>query len=168
MTIQLPGEFPQPLTESHLSSSDPRNYWWITTNPENWVWESIFTSTSGVDFFYQKKIKDYFDQARPGDFIFGYEASPTRALVALAQVKKGLHRNQNYYGILVERYGASLLPYQVPWAIIRAGLANSEPILQNAQGTLFALTEREANKLAQMILDRGNIVEFPFPVRDNS
>ena len=128
--------------------------WWVTANPADWRWENLFSTTS-EDYRIGRLQRNYPD-VRIGDLIFGYEASPTRRIVALARVVAPSPE--------VIR-GAAGFTIQ-PLARIRNGptyeamkadptLSHSEPIRFRAQGTLFALTPAEQEVLASLVLD-GN------------
>lgn len=143
-------------------------YWWITTNPKEWHWEKIYDKKSGEEFFYkrERRIKRHFDAAQAGDFIFGYLSSPCRKIVALARVKKGLHVMHDESdilgeGILIERIGNSLFQNPIPWAILREELRGSEPIKNNAQGTLFSLNVDEARRITQLLKQEGSAIYPP-------
>ena len=154
--------FPADLREPGPPGSEPPpvnpnpSFWWITTNPAIWVWNHMFTKASGEEFFRQRTVEEYFEIAKPGDFVFGYSASPNKQLVALAYVKRGYPNNHVRGGILIAKATDSLLPRPVPWGSIVDAIPYSEPVLRNAQGTLFKLTHNEAKELARLIRERGN------------
>ena len=143
-------------------------YWWITTNPKKWHWKIIYEKKSGEEFFYkgERKIQQHFGAAHVGYFIFGYLSSPYSKIVALARVKKGMHvmhdeSNILGEGILIERIGNSLFQNPIPWAILREELRGSEPIKNNAQGTLFSLNVDEARRITQLLKQEGNTIYPP-------
>lgn len=138
--------------------AEDKAFWWVTANPKIWTWESL--EASGEVFFSGRRIASNFRKARAGDIAFGYMAHPGKKLVAMARVKEELHtRNEDG----VEREGIVLehllrLPNPVEWQnlIQNPVLERSQPIINRAQGTLFALTPEEANEILRLLRDAGN------------
>jgi 5-methylcytosine-specific restriction enzyme B len=60
-------------------------FWWVTANPNHWKWDELFQK--GEEFFERGRIDRNFDLARDGDFVFGYEAHPTKQIVAIAKIR---------------------------------------------------------------------------------
>ena len=66
-----------------------RPAWLVVANPQHWNWESL-PEEGEVDFSVSK-IKQNFDDLRQGDVVFGYSATPTKAVVITARVLRGKH-----------------------------------------------------------------------------
>jgi hypothetical protein len=152
--------------DSHQSTV---NYWWISANEKRWHWDTLFQN--GEEFFDQRRFKKNYFAAKKGDIVFGYLAHPHKEIVAIARVKEELHTREEegktVNGILIEPVQKISIP--ISWEDIsqNAILKEAEPVVNRAQGTLFALTEEEANVLGQMLLDRGNRINLSFGERNN-
>ena len=137
--------------------------WWITANPAKWTWKTLFAK--GTEFFTQGNVARNFSQARVGDLVFGYLAHPVKQLVAIAQVKDELQTRdedgKQVSGIVVEP--VKELAHPVGWQEIVQNpvLGGSEPVNNNARGTLFALTPLEAQELVRLLIEAGNDVQVP-------
>jgi 5-methylcytosine-specific restriction protein B len=149
--------------------SEQVNYWWISANEKIWKWETLFKQNE--EFFSQGRLTKNFRNAHSGDLIFGYFAYPHKQIVAIARVKEELHtREENgkpVDGILIEP--VQQLDHPISWEEINknAVLKASEPVRNNAQGTLFALTSEEAHELVEMLKKVGNKVNLPIGARHN-
>ena len=137
--------------------------WWVTTNPNYWTWDNMFSNVDGEVFFWRGKIVNNFKVIREGDLIFGYQSSPVREIVTLAYVEKELHESLEFQGegIVLRGIGDGLLENPVKWDEIRDVIPGSEPLRCNAQGTLFKLTDEEARKLAILVKQAGNRIKIP-------
>lgn len=151
------------------TEDDKINFWWITANEKEWTWSTLFNSPSKDEFFDKRRLAKNFEMAQPGDVIFGYLARPHKQIVALAQVKHGLHtRDSNgktTEGILIEPYTKSqqMLQYPIKWQDLlnNPTLKQSEPMKNRAQGTLFHLTDDEAQEMIRLLTQAGNKISLP-------
>ena len=144
-----------------LNYSELINFWWITTNPSIWVWDTLFKNQNQTEWFHGRKIAENFSAAKPGDFIFGYQSGPVMKIVALAMITKGLYERNDFMAIDIQGIGPGLLENPVPWSIAKRAIPNSEPVHCNAQGTLFRLSVDEAKTLARLVKEAGNHVNMP-------
>ena len=134
-----------------------RRTWWVVANPKNWSWEQLFRDGT-VEYAYGRLKRNY-PKVQPGDLVIGYHASPDKRIVALAEVSQGLHANKN----------GELKIELKPVAKVEDGptyqemgedriLKDCEPMRFNNQGTLFALTEDEADHLLATIAEKNPAV----------
>ena len=144
------------------------NFWWMVANEEEWSWKILFEKGEWV--FGKRKVAENFENAKPGDFIFGYLARPHMKVVALARVEKGLETRLLADG--TEKEGVTIkplawLPHPLGWREIKANplLENSEPVRRNTHGAMFRLTAEEAHELASMLNAAGNDVRLPAGAR---
>jgi 5-methylcytosine-specific restriction protein B len=132
--------------ERQLSSSraPSRQVWFVVANPTQWSWTKLSAEKS-VDFTYGR-LQRNFPQVRAGDLVIGYESKPVKRIVALARVTGEYDAQQTRF-ITLE-----------PVAPVKDGLtyeelhtdpilAESEPMKNRCQGTLFALTPVEADHM---------------------
>jgi 5-methylcytosine-specific restriction protein B len=134
-----------------------RRTWWVVANPKNWSWEQLFKD--GTIEYDHGRLKRNYPKVQPGDLVIGYQASPDKRIVALAEVSQGLHANKK---------GEQKIELK-PVAQVEDGptyqemgedriLKDSEPMRFNNQGTLFALTEDEADHLLASIAEKNPAV----------
>jgi 5-methylcytosine-specific restriction protein B len=149
-------------TSDERTSSEPSS-WWITANEKEWTWDRLFEA--GEWFFERRRIARNYANAKQGDYIFCYLAHPHKQIVALARVKEELHTEDRdgaeIAGITIEPVTRFLNP--VAWKEISElpALMESEPVRHRAQGTLFALTDDEAEGLIEMLRASGNEINLP-------
>lgn len=137
------------------------NFWWLNANPQIW---SISTHAEGQRQSYtthnekgnKRRIYKYFEAAKPGDLIIGYESSPTKQIKAIYEVTKGIHNTTGKEQIEFELIEKLEIP--VHWNDLKnnAALQNCEVFINN-QGSLFKLTEEEYDIIRE-IIDNKNII----------
>lgn len=144
------------------------DFWFMVANEQarDWNWQKLFDD--GEAFFQIGNLRRNFAAAEAGDFVFGYRARPHREIIALAQVKQGLHKETNdagtqEEGITIAPFGDTLLKHPLRWDKFSqdARLKLSEPLRTNARGTLFKLELAEAQVLAALLNQEGNTVALP-------
>lgn len=134
--------------EQQLSSARNAapNVWFMVANPQHWAWEKLFNDQQ-VDYSFGRLQRNY-PNVRAGDLVVGYESTPTKRIVALARVTGEFDPDGD---------PASALSLE-PVARVQDGpsyddlkadplLSQSEPMRFRCQGTLFALTAVEADRL---------------------
>jgi 5-methylcytosine-specific restriction protein B len=133
-------------------------YWWLTANPKIWSFESLAvgqkeTYTSHNEKGNNRRIFRYFQEVKAGDIVVGYVASPQRAVVAVCRITKGLH--QTGEGEAIEFENVERLPEPIPYETLQTNsdFANSEPLINNNQGSLFKLREQEYEIIRSLIDD---------------
>jgi predicted RNA-binding protein with PUA-like domain len=150
-------------------SVEQPNFWWITANQKIWSWKTLFER--GEEVFHKRRIAKNFEEARPGDLIFGYFSGPQMQVVALARVTGELAMyfdrdvGGELEGILIEPVAELQYPLSYRAILENEILRQSEPIRNRAQGTLFRLTAEEAQELARMLNEEGNNVKLPTDAR---
>ncbi len=138
--------------ESLTRVSAERGVWWVTANPGEWSWDQLFADDS-VEYRFGRIRKNY-ALLREGDLVVGYQATPQKRIMALALVARTLHATPDGEKI-------TLAPIQrvsngPTWDELAADdqLAGSEPIRNNARGTLFAFTPSEGSYLLTWLRER--------------
>ena len=141
--------------------TEPLNFWWLNANPKIW---SISNHTEGQRQTYtthnekgnKRRIYKYFEAAKEGDLIIGYESTPTKQIKAIYEVTKGLHNTAKGEEIEIELVEKLEIP--VHWNDLK-----NNPTLQkcevfiNNQGSLFKLNEDEYDIIRE-IIDNKNII----------
>ena len=153
----------EPTLELNDSNEDieQMNFWWLNANPKIW---SISNHTEGQRQTYtthnekgnKRRIYKYFEAAKPGDLIIGYESTPTKQIKAIYEVTKGIHNTAN--GEEIEFELVEKLEIPVHWNDLKnnAALQHCEVFINN-QGSLFRLTEEEYDIIRE-IIDNKNII----------
>lgn len=144
-----------------IEERDPLNFWWLNANPKIW---SISNHTEGQRQTYtthnekgnKRRIYKYFEAAKEGDLIIGYESTPTKQIKAIYEVTKGIHNTAN--GEEIEFELVEKLEIPVHWNDLKnnAALQHCEVFINN-QGSLFKLTEEEYDIIRE-IIDNKNII----------
>jgi 5-methylcytosine-specific restriction protein B len=153
----------EPTLELDDSNEDtePMNFWWLNANPKIW---SISNHTEGQRQTYtthnekgnKRRIYKYFEAAKEGDLIIGYESTPTKQIKAIYEVTKGIHNTDK--GEEIEFQLMEFLDFPVHWNDLKnnAALQHCEVFINN-QGSLFKLTEEEYDIIRE-IIDNKNII----------
>ncbi|MBI4590254.1 MAG: EVE domain-containing protein [Candidatus Rokubacteria bacterium] len=134
-----------------------RHVWWAVANPREWAWDRLFSE--GRVSYRHGRIQRNYPLVQPDDLVIGYQASPDKRIVALARVTKGLTTVAGEPRI-------ELAPLQK----LRNGLTFdelaadpvlrvSEPMRFRNQGTLFRLTQGEADHALALLAEREPAVE---------
>lgn len=149
------------------TASQGPSFWWMVANEEEWSWKILFER--GEWFFGKRSLARNFEEAKPGDFVFGYLARPHKQVVGLARVESPLE-TRTWDGS--EKEGIALnpvkmLPHPLGWreVVSNPQLKNSEPVRLNSRGSMFRLSVEEAHELARMLNEAGNDVNLPTGVR---
>lgn len=141
--------------ERHLSSgrSPSRQAWFMVANPSHWSWSKLFVDQP-VDYSLGRLKRNY-PNVRAGDLVVGYESTPTKRIVALARVTSEYDQDAPPESALTLE----------PIATVKDGLsydelqtdpvlAGSEPVRFRCQGTLFALSTVEADRILALLTER--------------
>ncbi len=144
-----------------LTDIEPLNFWWLNANPAIW---SISNHVEGQRQTYtthnekgnKRRIYKYFEAAKPGDLIIGYESSPTKQIKAIYEITKGIYNNNGSEEIEFELIEKLEIP--VHWNELKnnSSLQSCEVFINN-QGSLFRLTEDEYDIIRE-IIDNKNII----------
>ena len=149
------------------NGSDPKpvgkvNYWWLTANPKIWSFDKLSINdkeiyTSRNEKGNKRRIYRNFKKVKPGDLIVGYVASPIREVVGLCRVTSNLYETAEGEGFefeKVEDFDEALTIAQIMSVPV---LKESEPIKNNNQGSLFALSGEEYETLRALIDEKITI-----------
>lgn len=136
---------------SDPTSVDKRPSWLLVANPQRWRWQQLLDEGE-TDYQYGNVQRNY-EQVLPGDTVFGYEAAPTKRIVATARVSRGLIPGDTASGIRIG--GGTLVTNGPTWDVMSDDpvLGQSEPLRNRMQGTLFKLEPAEAARLRELCGD---------------
>ena len=137
------------LSTSQVSS----RVWWIVANPKEWSWDQLFRDGK-VEYRYGRLKRNY-PLVQRGDPVVGYQSTPDKRLMALARVSREL-QSVGDKPPTIELEAVEQLDHGLSYDELTqdAVLVQSEPMRFNNQGTLFALTETEAEHLLGQLAER--------------
>jgi 5-methylcytosine-specific restriction protein B len=144
-----------------IEIAEPISFWWLNANPKIWTISNnkegeLQTYTTHNEKGNKRRIYKYFEQAKPGDIIIGYESTPTKQIKAIYEVTKGIHNTDK--GEEIEFELVEKLEIPVSWNELKnnPALQNCEVFINN-QGSLFKITEEEYDIIREVI-DNKNII----------
>ena len=147
--------------EPTIEENELLNFWWLNANPKIWSISShqegqLQTYTTHNEKGNKRRIYKYFEAAKPGDLIIGYESTPTKQIKAIYEITKGIHTTEEEE--VIEFALAEKLEIPVHWNDLKNNpvLRNCEVFINN-QGSLFRLTEDEYDIIRE-IIDTKNII----------
>ncbi len=135
-----------------------RRVWWIVANPREWSWSRLFED--GQVSYRHGRLQRNYPHVKSGDLVVGYQSTPDKRIVALARVSRGFASSE----------GAEPTIEIVPVTKVDSGptydelaadpvLVGSEPMRFRNQGTLFSLTDLEADHLLSLLSERSPAVQ---------
>ena len=140
--------------ERELSTSQVSSrVWWVVANPQKWSWDRLFRDGK-VEYGYGRLRRNY-PLVQRGDLVIGYQSTPDKRVMALARVSREL-QSVGDNSLTIELEPVEQLDQGLSYDELKqdAVLAQSEPMRSNNQGTLFALTETEAEHLLVQLAER--------------
>ena len=140
--------------ERELSTSQVSSrVWWVVANPKEWSWDRLFRD-GRVNYRYGRLKRNY-PLVQRGDLVVGYQSTPDKRVVALARVSREF-QNVGDNPPTIELEPVERLDQGLSYDELKqdAVLVQSEPMRFNNQGTLFALTETEAEHLLVQLAER--------------
>lgn len=140
---------------------EPLSFWWLNANPKIWTISNHIegqcqTYTTHNEKGNKRRIYKYFEAAKPGDLIIGYESTPTKQIKAIYEVTKCIHNTAK--GEEIEFELVEKLEIPVHWNDLKNNPALQKcEVFINNQGSLFKLTEEEYDVIRE-IIDNKNII----------
>lgn len=130
-------------------------YWWINANPKYWNIDNFIvgqeqTYTTHNESGNKRRIYEYFKMLKPGDFIIGYQSTPSLRIKALFEVTNGAYVNEDgkeEVSFDIKEF----FPYQASWEELKniPELKRCEVFINN-QGSLFSLQPNEFNLITTL------------------
>lgn len=126
-------------------------YWWLTANPKKWSFADIKVGEEQSYTLYnenghKRKVFQNFLDAKVGDTVIGYEANPTKKVVAICRVTQESDGKAIYF----EKSEGLASP--IEYSVLKdcAELQNMEFFIQ-PNGSLFKLTKGEFDFIMDII-----------------
>lgn len=149
------------LYADNTNDKAAHNYWWLNANPKIWSYSDIQVGED-IDYtFYnenghKRRIFQNFLDAKPGDYVIGYESYPVKQIVALCRVSK--EQVDDALCITKLENLASPIDYS---ALKECPELENMEYFHSPQGSLFKLTEDEYNFIMDIIRDDNPISQSP-------
>lgn len=142
-------------TYSTIEVTDERPAWLLVANPQHWSWDELHAQGQ-IEYRYGRVQRNY-DEVQEGDVVYGYEATPTKRIVARAKIGESLHTTASGENAITIDTGERVEGGPT-WDDLKADvlLAQSEPMRHRMQGTLFKLEPAEAAGLESLIAPSGD------------
>ncbi len=132
-----------------------RGYWWLNANPRIWSFSNLAVGEVQSYTLYnengnRRRIFQNFLDAKAGDMIIGYEASPVKKIVALGKVSAGQDGERIYF----EKVEGLTSP--IDYQTLRGcpELEHME-VFVNPNGSLFKLTKSEFDFILDLIREEN-------------
>ena len=137
--------------------TETRNYWWLNTNKSIWDVSKFPVGHREPEETHnaegnKRNVYTNFRSMRAGDLIIGYESSPTKKIVAIYKVTKGMHIASNGKEV-IEFEIMEKLKRTIGWLDItsNAGLKESALVKIGNRGSIFRLTEEQYNIIKELV-----------------
>lgn len=150
----------QPYDDIQEVSDDSlRNYWWLVAKPSIWsLYDMAVDEVQSYTLYngngHQRRIFKNFLNAKAGDVVVGYEATPTKQIVALLEIAKENDGKELFFR------KKETFANPVDYATFKDIDELSEmEFLKNKNGSFFKLTEDEFNVLMDIIREDNPIVK---------
>lgn len=135
--------------EKDAEIPDEVNYWWLNANPKQWkIRDYEIGQEQSYTTHNEKGNKrsrfEYFQEAKPGDLIIGYQSSPVKQVIAILEVTKGVHIDEDLGEEQISFVVEKFLPDPISWAELK-GMAELQDceVFRNNQGSIFKLSREE-------------------------
>jgi 5-methylcytosine-specific restriction enzyme B len=148
-----------------LETDSSVNYWWLNANPSIWRFSDIQigahqTYTSHNEKGNKRRIYKHFEEAKAGDIVLGYVASPDCEITAVCKITQGLHETSE--GVVIEISKTEDLSNPVSLGELKSipELKGCEPLVSN-QGSLFKVKPEEYEIIRAIIDDKNPVQTVP-------
>lgn len=138
---------------------DVKRYWWLVAKPKIWSMQSMAVGETIEYSLYsdlgkQRRVFQNFLDAKVGDAVIGYEATPTKKIVALLEVAKA----SDGKSIWLRKVESLASPISYGAIKDMPELAEMQ-FLNNPQGSFFRLTADEYEALLDVVREDNPVRE---------
>lgn len=129
--------------------------WFMVANPAHWQWSQLFRD--GTVDYSLGRLQRNFPLVRAGDLVVGYESTPRQRVVAIARVTGEFESGGSPEKALTLEPVAQV-DNGLTWSELSEDpvLSESEPIRFRCQGSLFALSTVQADRLIARLADQDS------------
>ena len=146
----------QPSTQEVIPTGE-KQYWWLVAKPKIWSLSEMNNGevqdyTLYNDNGNQRRIFQNFLNAKAGDVVIGYEATPTKQIIALLEIAKENDGNRIFFR------KTETLSTPIDYSVLKNVPELQEmEFMVNPNGSLFKLTEEEFNTVMEYIREENPI-----------
>jgi 5-methylcytosine-specific restriction protein B len=126
--------------------------WWVAANAKEWSWDRLVVE--GPKDFRLGRLQKNYALIQVGDLVIGYQSNPTKRILEIGRITEVLHPTTEGEKFTIEHIHEVKNGPTWDELIADDRLANSEPIRNRSQGTLFALTPVEGAYLMAWLRER--------------
>lgn len=141
------------IEQAATVDTDKIEYYWLNANPKFWKIEDYQVGdeqsyTTHNENGNKRSRFEYFQKIKPGDLVLGYETTPTKKVLAIFEITKGAHIDDDDGKEKISFVIQKFLPTPVTYDILKSmpELENSE-VMRNNQGSLFRLSKDEYHSI---------------------
>lgn len=133
-----------------------RKHWWLTASPKIWSFSDIAAGEEQSYTLYNEKgnprrIQKNLLAAKPGDVVIGYEATPVKKIVAVCEISRPHDDERMYFKKVRDLEGSA------GYEVLKEDPALIDmEVMKNPNGSFFALTEAEYNRIMEYFEDEGS------------
>lgn len=143
--------------EALFNPATERNYWWLVAKPKIWSLADMKNGevqdyTLYNDNGNQRRVFQNFLNAKAGDIVIGYEATPTKQIVALLEIARE-NDGQSIWFKKTETLGTPINYSELKTDEV---LKNME-FFVNPNGSLFKMTEEEYNIVMEYVREANPV-----------
>ena len=137
------------------------NYWWLNAKPKIWSFSDVKIGEV-IDYTLlnengnKRRVYKNFLNAKAGDIVIGYEATPVKQIVALCKITRENDGEFLYF----EKTEVLSIPIEYNAIKDIPDLKDME-FLINPNGSLFALTKNEYDVLSDIIREQNPLLSQP-------
>ncbi len=145
-------------------SADSHGYWWLTANPKIWSFSNLKIGEEQSYTLYnengnKRRIFQNFLDAKAGDIVIGYEANPTKKIVALGRITQENDGKSLYF----EKTEGLSVPIEYAALKECPELEKMEFFVQS-NGSLFKLTQGEFDFIMDMVREENPLKKSDAPI----
>lgn len=135
-----------------------RSFWWLTANPKYWRFSDIFVGDTQSyslcnDDGNKRRIYQNFLDAKAGDLVIGYEATPVKKITAICRIAAEQDGEEIYF----EKTEGLVSPVEYQTLRDCQELEQME-FFQNPRGSLFKLTRDEYHFILDVIREENPVL----------
>lgn len=151
LNIMIDGDDKSSYSVAEPEQTGYQHYWWLVANPKIWSLAGMKIGEEQSYTLYnenghKRKIFQNFLDAKAGDIVIGYEASPTKQIVSLLEIPRANDGKSLYFRM------TEALPSPIDFSVIKntPELENME-FLKNNQGSFYKLTPDEFDTIMDLV-----------------
>lgn len=139
------------------TAQSQQSYWWLNASPKIWSYSDFEpgeeqTYTIYTEHGTPRRILSNFKAAKQGDLIVGYEATPTKKILALCEVSRDSDDKYLYFRKVKD------FAEPVPYSVIKEDdVLSQSQFMRNPNGSLFALSSEEFKRIIDLTSDSAPI-----------